>query len=150
MSLIRWEPFTAMDDMFNRFPSLLGRWPRFAGNGNGDANYNYEWAPPVDISETGEEYLIRAALPAVKKEDVNVTVEDGMLTLSGERRQKEEQKDEKFHKVESFYGSFSRSFALPEAVNEAAIKADSKDGVLTIHVPKTKVEAKKPTMIKVQ
>jgi HSP20 family protein len=146
MSLIRWEPFSAMDDMFNRFPSLFGRFPRYAGSGDA----NYDWAPSVDISETGEEYLIRAALPAVKKDDVNVTVEDGMLTLSGERRQKEEQKDEKFHKVESFYGSFSRSFALPDAVNEAAIKAESKDGVLTIHVPKTKVEATKPTLIKVQ
>jgi HSP20 family protein len=135
-----------MDDMLNRFPSLIGRWPRFAGNGDG----NYDWAPSVDISETGEEYLIRAALPAVKKEDVNVTVKDGMLTLSGERRQNEEQKDEKFHKVESFYGSFSRSFSLPDSVKEAAIKAESKDGMLTIHVPKSKVEAKKPTSIKVQ
>jgi HSP20 family protein len=146
MSLIRWEPFSAMDDMFNRFPSLFGHWSRLAGNGDS----NYDWAPSVDISETGEEYLIRAALPAVKREDVNVTVEDGMLTLSGERRQKEEQKDEKFHKVESFYGSFSRSFALPEAVDETAIRAESKDGMLTVHVPKSKVEAKKPTTIKVQ
>ena len=144
MNLIRWEPFNAMDDTFSRFPSLFGRWPRFAGNGE------YDWAPSVDISETGEEYLIRAALPAVKKEDVNVTVEDGMLTLSGERRQKEEQQDEKFHKVESFYGNFSRSFALPEAVDEAAIRAESRDGVLTVHVPKTKIAAKQPTTIKVQ
>jgi HSP20 family protein len=146
MSLIRWEPFTAMDDMFNRFPSLLGRWPRYTGNGE----TNLEWSPAVDISETGQEYLIRATLPAVKKEDVEVTVEDGMLTLSGERRQKEEEKDENFHKVETFYGSFSRSFALPDAIDAAAIKAESKDGVLTIHVPKTKAEAKKPTTIKVQ
>jgi HSP20 family protein len=146
MSLIRWEPFGAVDDVFNRFPSLFGRWPRLAGNGDG----NYDWAPAVDISETGEEYLIRAALPAVAKEDVSVTVEDGMLTLSGERRQKEAYKDEKFHKVESFYGSFSRSFALPDAVDQTAIKADSRDGVLTVHVPKTRVEAKKPTTIKVQ
>jgi HSP20 family protein len=146
MSLIRWEPFSTMDDMFNRFPSLFGRWPRVGGNGDG----NSDWAPAVDISETGEEYLIRAALPAVRKEDVSVTVEDGMLTLSGERRQKEEQKDERFHKVESFYGSFSRSFALPDAVDESAIKAESRDGVLTVHVPKTRVEAKKPTTIKVQ
>ena len=144
MSLIRWEPFTAMDDMFNRFPSLLGRWPRFG------ANADLDWSPSVDISETGEEYLIRAALPAVKKEDVEVTFEDGMLTLSGERRQKEEQNDEKFHKIETFYGNFSRSFALPDAIDAAAIKAESKDGVLTIHVPKTKAEAKKPTTIKVQ
>jgi len=73
-----------------------------------------------------------------------------MLTLSGERRQKEEQKDEKFYKVESFYGSFSRSFALPEAVDTSAIRAESRDGVLTIHVPKTKAEVTKPTTIKVQ
>jgi len=146
MSLIHWEPFTSMDDMFNRFPSLLGRWPRFSGNGEA----NLEWSPSVDISETGQEYLIRATLPAVKKEDVEVTVEDGMLTLRGERRQQEEQKDEKFHKVESFYGSFSRTFALPDAIDAAAVRAESKDGVLTIHVPKTKAEATKPTTIKVQ
>jgi len=146
MSLIRYEPFTAMDELFSRFPSLLGRWPRTSGNGEA----HLDWTPPVDISETGQEYVIRAALPAVKKEDVELTVEAGMLTLSGERRQKDEQKDEKFHKVESFYGSFSRSFALPDAIDAAAISAESKDGVLTIHVPKTKVEAKKPTTIKVQ
>lgn len=146
MSLIRYEPFTAMDELFSRFPSLLGRWPRTSGNGEA----HLDWTPPVDISETGQEYVICAALPAVKKEDVEVTVEAGMLTLSGERRQKDEQKDEKFHKVESFYGSFSRSFALPDAIDAAAISAESKDGVLTIHVPKTKVEAKKPTTIKVQ
>ena len=144
MSLIRWEPFTGMDDMFNRFPSLFGLWPRVAANGDRD------WSPSVDISETGQEYLIRAALPAVTKEDVEVTFQDGMLTLSGERRQREEQNDEKFHKVETFYGNFSRSFVLPDAIDAAAIKAESKDGVLTIHVPKTKAEAKKPTTIKVQ
>jgi HSP20 family protein len=146
MSLIRWEPFTAMDEMFNRFPSFLGRWPRLSGN----ADTSTEWAPSVDISESGQEYLIRASLPAVKKEDVEVTYQDGMLTLSGERSQSEEQKDEKFHKVESFYGNFSRSFMLPDSVDAAAIHAESKDGVLTIHVPKVKAEASKPTMIKVQ
>jgi HSP20 family protein len=146
MSIVRWEPFSAMDEMFNRFPSFLGRWPKFTA----DSEAKFDWAPSVDISESGQEYLIRAALPAVSKEDVKVTVDDGMLTLSGERRQKEEQKGEKFHKVESYYGSFSRSFALPDAVDQAAIRAESKDGVLTIHVPKTKVETNKPTTIKVQ
>ena len=146
MSLVRWEPFSAVDEMLNRFPAFFGRWPRYAA----DTESKLDWTPSVDISETGEEYLIRAALPAVKKEDVKVMVDDGMLTLSGERRQKEEQKNEKFHKVETYYGSFSRSFALPDAVDQAAIRAESKDGVLTIHVPKTKVEAKQPTTIKVQ
>ena len=146
MSLIRWEPFSAMDDIFGRFPNLLNRWPRYGGT----SEQNFEWSPSVDISETGKEYLIRATLPAVKKEDVKVTFEEGMLTLSGERRQQEEQKDEKFHKIESFYGNFSRSFALPDAIDAKAIRAESKDGVVTIHVPKREAEVKQPTTIKVQ
>ena len=146
MSLVRWEPFSAMDEMFNRFPGFFSRWPKLAA----DTESKFDWAPSVDISETGEEYLIRAALPAVKKEDVKVTVDAGMLTLSGERRRKEEQQQEKLHKLETFYGSFSRSFALPDTVDEAGIRAESKDGVLTIHVPKTKVETRQPTTIKVQ
>jgi HSP20 family protein len=146
MNVIRWEPFAAMDDMFNRFPSMLERWAHMSGSGEKGLG----WSPSVDISETDQEYLIRASLPAVKKEDVNVTVEDGMLTVSGERRQKQEQQDEKFHKIENFYGSFSRSFSLPEGTDASAIRAESKDGVLTIHVPKIKAEAKRPTTIKVQ
>ena len=146
MNVIRWEPFGGLDDVFNRFPNMFDRWARLAGSGEKGVG----WSPSVDISETEQEYLIRASLPAVKKEDVNVTVEDGMLTVSGERRQQEERKDEKFHKIESFYGTFSRSFSLPEGTEPAAIRAESKDGVLTIHVPKIKAEAKKPTTIKVQ
>jgi len=147
MNLIRWEPFAGMNQLFNPlFPNLFGRLPRYFGSGDA----NYDWVPPVDISETEAEYLIRAALPAVKKEDVNVTVEDGMLTLAGERHQAEELHNEKFYKVESFYGNFSRSFALPEYVNEKGITADAKDGVLTVHIPKTKVAAATPTTITVQ
>jgi HSP20 family protein len=146
MSVIRWEPFAGMDEMFNRFPNLFDRYARSVSGGEQGAG----WSPSVDISETEREYLIRASLPAVRKEDVRVTVDDGMLTLSGERRQQQEQKDEKFHKVESFYGSFSRSFSLPEGTDPGSIRAESKDGVLTIHVPKAKTEEKKPTTIKVQ
>ncbi len=146
MTLMRWDPFTAVDEAFTRFPSLFGRWPQLSGDGE----KSVEWSPSVDISETAEEYLIRAALPAVRKEDVIITVDDGMLTLKGERLQKEEQKNERFHKVETFYGTFSRSFSLPEATDANAIRAESKDGVLTIHVPKAKVETQKPTTIKIQ
>lgn len=146
MSVIRWEPFAGMDEMFNRFPSLFDRWARSVGGGEQSG----AWSPSVDISETDQEYLIRASLPAVKKEDVSVTVEDGMLTVRGERRQQQEQKDEKFHKVENYYGSFSRSFSLPEGTDPGSIRAESKDGVLTIHVPKARTEEKKPTTIKVQ
>jgi len=146
MNVIRWEPFGGLDEALNRFPSMFERWARLSGSGDKGVG----WSPSVDISETDQEYLIRAALPAVKKEDVSVTVEDGMLTVSGERRQLEERKDEKFHRIESLYGTFSRSFSLPEGTDSAAIRAETKDGVLTIHVPKIKAEAKKPTTINVQ
>ncbi len=147
MSLIRWEPFTGTDDLFARMPSLLGRWPRaFDYNGK----HALEWSPSVDISETDAEYLIRADLPAVKKEDVSILVDEGMLTISGERRQQFDDKTAKAHRVETVYGKFSRSFTLPDNVDAANIRAESKDGVITVHVAKVKVAPKKPTEIKVQ
>ena len=145
MTLIRWDPFTAADDTFARFPGSLGRWARALGTAP-----SADWSPSVDISETPEEYVLRAELPAVRKEDVSVMVENGMLTLSGERRQREVQKDEKFHRLESFYGNFTRSFALPQSTDPSTIRAESKDGIVTIHVPKAKTELKKSTTIKVQ
>ena len=142
MSMIRWEPFGGIDEVFNRMPGILGRWPRaFEGN----AKNLFDWSPTVDISESDDEYLIRADLPAVKKEDVHVTIDDGMLTISGERKQKFEDKKERSHRVETLYGKFSRSFSLPETADVANIRAESKDGVITIHVAKTKTETKKPT-----
>ncbi len=147
MSLIRWEPFSGIDDAFARMPSLFGRFPRRFEN---EANGALDWAPSVDISETDAEFLIRAELPAVKKEDVHITVDDGLLTISGERRQKTEDKSEKLHRVESVYGKFSRSFTLPESADENSIRAESKDGVITVHVNKMKVAPRKATEIKVQ
>lgn len=146
MNLVRWEPFASFENMFGRMPGLL-RWPSLP-DVNGDTRL--EWSPSVDISESDQEYLIRAELPAVKKEDVHITFDDGMLTLSGERRQKTEEKKEKFHRVETFYGKFSRSFTVPENVDVGAIRAESKDGIVTVHVPKTKTEAKKTKEIKIQ
>ncbi|HQW08505.1 MAG TPA: Hsp20/alpha crystallin family protein [Steroidobacteraceae bacterium] len=147
MSIIRWEPFRSMEDYFGRMPSLFDRWQRQLDT-NGDSRL--EWSPSVDISETDGEYLIRADLPAVKKEDVRVTFDDGMITVSGERKQKKEEKGEKLHRVESFYGKFTRSFSLPINVDSTSIKAESRDGVLTVRIPKTGTEQKKATEIKVQ
>ena len=144
MSITRWEPFGTIDNLFARMPGLL-RWPRQDTNGGA----GLEWLPSVDISESDKEYLIRADLPAVKKEDVRITLDNGVLTISGERSQREEEKKEKFHRVESFYGTFSRSFSLPDNVDGSAIRAEGKDGVITVHVPKMKSEEKKPTEIKV-
>ena len=147
MSLVRWDPFANLDDMFARMPSLLGRWPR-PGGGEGDGGV--EWAPTVDISETDAEYLLKAQLPAVKKEDVRITFDDGMLTISGERKQEKEEKGEKYHRIESLHGTFSRSFSLPDAIEAGAIRAEGKDGVITVHVPKSKAEPRKTQEIKIQ
>jgi len=148
MALIRWEPFGMMDDMFDRLmPSLQSRRRRMSEDEDGGR----EWLPSTDISETDQEYLIRAELPAVKKEDVHVTAEDGRLTISGERRQQSEQKSERFHRVESCYGSFSRSFSLPENVDAERIRCESREGVLTVHVPKREPAKKRePRQIKVE
>ena len=147
MTIVRWEPFGSIEGAFGRTPSLLGRWPRVLDLGS---EKEVEWSPSVDISETEKEYLFRAELPAVNKEDVNITVDRGMLTISGERKQGQQEKKEKLHCVETFYGSFYRSFSLPENVDTAAIRAESQDGIITVHVPKTKSEEKKPTEIKIQ
>ena len=147
MSIIHWDPFASFDDTLNRMlPSALVRWPRVALEGGA----KFEWRPFADISETDKEFLIRAELPAVKKEDVKVTVDGGIITIQGERKQEQEAKDEKVHRVESFYGSFTRSFGLPENVNADAIRCESKDGVLTVHVPKAKLEKQAPKQIKVE
>jgi len=107
-----------------------------------------DWMPTVDISETDHAYVIKAELPEVKREDVKVRVEEGVLTLSGERRQEKEEKGKKYHRVERSYGSFVRSFALPESVDENGVQAEYKDGVLSLHLPKA--EKAKPKAIEVK
>jgi HSP20 family protein len=145
MSLIRWEPFGDVDMFFNRLmPAGFARLPA-VGNGK-----KIEWSPSADISENDKEYLIRAELPAVKKEDVQVTYDEGVITIKGERKQQKEEKNEKFHRVESFYGSFERSFSLPENANAETISCDSKDGILTVHIPKTETVKQKPKQIAIQ
>ncbi len=147
MSLVRWEPFGDIDTLFSRMAPRFASWPRSALSGDGG---KLEWAPSADISETEKEYLIRAELPAVKKEDVKVTVDGGMLIIVGERKQKKEEKNEKFHRVESLYGSFTRQFSLPENVDANSIRCETQDGVLTVHIPKKAVEKAKQIEIKVQ
>ena len=147
MSLIKWQPFGELDDAFSRLmPGFFNRSARFGVEQGG----KFAWAPTADISETDAEYLIRAELPAVKKEDVKVTLDEGMITISGERKEEKETKDEKFHRVESFRGAFSRSFSVPENIDDKGIRAESKDGVLTVHLPKAKVSAPKTVEVKVQ
>lgn len=145
MAIKRWEPFGDFDDLFNRLlPAAMSRFPRF------EQGMKVDWSPSADISENETEYVIHAELPAVKKEDIKVKVADGVLTLEGERRKEKEEKGEKMHRVERFYGSFSRSFALPDNADAASIKAESKDGLLTIKIPKIKSTPPKSVDIKVE
>jgi HSP20 family protein len=147
MRVIRWEPFRDVDDVFNRFlAETLRRWP---AAGTGDARPAFDWAPAADVSETEAEYLIKADLPEVRKEDVSITVQDGVLTLSGERRQEKREENERMHRVERSYGSFARRFSLPENVDEQGIRAESRDGVILIHIPKQKVVEPAPRQIEI-
>ena len=146
MRVIKWEPFRAEDDVFDRFVAeTLRRWPRQAAEGQSAL----DWAPAADVSETDAEYLIKADLPEVRKEDVSITVQDGVLTLSGDRRQEVRAENEKVHRVERAYGSFARRFALPENADEQSIRAESRDGVILIHIPKQKVVQPQPRQIEI-
>ena len=148
MSMIRWEPFGDVDALFGRLMNngfVNGR--NFA---LGAANRKLDWAPSADISETDKEYVIRAELPAVKKEDVQVTYDDGIITIKGERKQQKDDHSEKFHRMETVYGSFERSFSLPESAATDAIRCETKDGILTVHIPKKEVVKNNPIKITVQ
>ena len=140
-ALTRWDPLKEMDDLHNHLARFLGLAPARATTGGQELMTVAEWAPSVDISEDDKEWLVKADLPEVKKEDVKVTVENGVLTVTGERKFEKEEKDKKYHRIERSYGSFFRSFALPEGADGAKVSAEFKDGVLTVHLPKSK-EAK--------
>jgi HSP20 family protein len=147
MRVIQWEPFRDVDDMFDRFVAeTVRRWPRQSVA----AQPAREWAPPADVSETDGEYIIKAELPEVRKEDVSITVQDGVLTLAGERKQEKRDEQEKVHRIERYYGAFARRFALPDNADEQGIKAESRDGVIVIHIPKQRVIEPQPRQIQVQ
>ena len=103
MTLIRWEPFRELDDIFSRYSPFFGRL-RPRAQGRAGRGRTPAWTPVANISETETEYLIKAELPEVSKEDVKVTVDENVITISGERRKEAEHQDEKVHRVESFYG----------------------------------------------
>jgi HSP20 family protein len=126
---------------------LFGR-PVARSEAGHDTLTTVDWAPSVDISETDNEYVIKAEIPEVKKEDVKVTVEDGQLTIQGERKQEKEEKGKRFHRVERSYGSFMRSFGVPDNVDESKAKAEFKDGMLTLTLPKS--EKAKPRALEVK
>jgi HSP20 family protein len=118
--------------------------------GNGDEPISAAaWEPLTDITEDEKEFLVKAELPEVKKEDVKVNVEDGILRISGERKMEKEEKDKKYHRIERSYGSFLRAFTLPEGADATKIAADFKDGLLLVHLPKTERAKAKTIEVKV-
>src|SRR5205814_5037245 len=134
------------EDLQNRLSTFFSRAPMRRGNGKESITLP-EWTPLADITEDDREYVIKAELPELRKEDVKVTVENGVLTMSGERKFEKEEKKKKYHRVERGYGTFVRSFTLPDDADANRVKAEFKNGLLTVHLPKS--EHAKPKQIEV-
>ena len=132
MSLVQWQPLSNFENLIDRYARSLG-WPT---NGELELFTKQDWAPNVDISETDKELIFRADVPDVKKEDVKVSIENGVLSIQGEKKHEKEETEKKYHRVERYYGKFSRSFTLPSYVDESKIEATFKNGVLKLHIPK--------------
>ena len=147
-ALAQWNQYRELEALRHGLGSLFGRAPVRLPEGQEEQITVPEWAPLVDISEDDKEYLIKAELPEVKKEDVKVTAEEGTLTIMGERKFENEEKGRKYHRVERAYGSFGRSFSLPDDASPAKVSAEFKDGVLTVHLAKT--QKAKPQQIEVK
>lgn len=142
-SVIRWDPFrnlTSLQDQMNRLFESSFR-------GHTDESALTTWAPSVDIYETENELVLKADLPEVAEKDIDIHIENNMLTLRGERKFEQKVKEENYLRVERAYGSFSRSFSLPNTVDTDGIRAEYKNGVLTVLMPK-RAESK-PKQVKI-
>jgi HSP20 family protein len=148
MNLIRWDPFRELEDMSTRFNQYLGL-PVLRRRTEENGGVFADFVPPLDVEETDKEYLVKADLPDMKKEDLKIGIEDGMLNLEGERKQQKEEKGRKFHRIERSYGKFVRRLALPSDVDEQKVAADFKDGVLNVHMPKLATAKPKTIDVKV-
>jgi HSP20 family protein len=146
-TLTRWDPFRELSDCSSRLSAFLNRAPVKEGESD---NWFAQaaWAPLVDITEDDSEYLIKAELPEVKKDAVKVTVENGVLRLTGERQSEKEEKNKKYHRVERSYGSFVRSFVLPDDSDASKVSAEFNEGVLRVHLPKA--EQAKPRQVDIK
>ena len=146
MNLVSWTPFRDMEGFFDRYQRMLG--DRTLAD-DVFKNKEFDWRPSADISESKDHYLIKAELPEVEKDDVHVSIEDGMLTISGERRFEKEDESDTQHRIESMYGKFSRTFTLPNNVDDEHIKAETKNGVLKVRLPKIEEKVANPIEISV-
>jgi len=134
MALSRWDPlreFSIMQDRMNRMFEDAGR-----GWRGDEPSSTTAWSPAVDIYETDTDITVNAELPGVERKDIGLNLEKNILTLKGERRFEKETKQENYHRIERAYGGFSRSFSIPAIVDEEKIRAEYKDGILKISLPK--------------
>ena len=141
MSLTRWDPFRELESIQTRLNRLFGE--------SGESPSFADWTPAVDIQETDTDYVIKADLPDVKKEDVKVNFDDGVLTIEGERKMEKEEQNKKYHKIERAYGKFVRRFAMPTEIDASKVAATFKDGVLNVRAPKSPAAKPKAIEIKV-
>jgi HSP20 family protein len=147
MAIVRLDPFRELATMQDRINRIFG--DVYSRRTDDDVLSRGDWLPPVDIYQNGNhEIVIKAEMPGLKREDIDLRVENNTLTLRGERTRESEVKDEQYHRVERAYGVFTRSFSLPSTVDSGQVTADYKDGVLTIVLP-TREEAK-PRQVQVQ
>jgi HSP20 family protein len=147
MSLTRWDPFRELEDMSARLSRLVGQpGGRVADGGPMTVA---DWSPAVDVTETDAEYLIKADLPAVKKEDVSVEIRDGVISVRGERQQEKEEKGKRLHRVERAYGMFERRMGMPADVDATKVAAEFKDGVLQVHLPKSPTSRPQAVAVKI-
>jgi HSP20 family protein len=144
-SMMNRDTFRELENMSDRLSRLLSG--RSAPSGGDESMASTDWVPVVDVMETEEEYQIRAELPGVEKKDVKLSMEKGVMTISGHREQEKEEKGKRYHRIERAYGSFARSFTVPDAVEEQKVTAEFKNGLLTILLPKS--EKAKPKSIEV-
>jgi HSP20 family protein len=142
--MTRWEPFHGLNTLHEQVNRFFE--DGFAASRAGQADLA-NWAPAVDIYETENELVVKADLPEVHEKDIDVRVENGTLTIRGERKFSKEVHEDNYLRVERAYGTFTRSFSLPNTVNTEAIKAEYKNGVLTVSMPKR--EETKPKQIKI-
>lgn len=148
MAVVRWDPLRELEAMTDRLNRVMSRSEGGTLNGNGkEAMTAADWVPTVDISETEVEYAIQVELPGVKKDAVKVTVQNGFLTIQGERTPAQTESGRKHHRIERSYGRFARSFTLPDTVDEGKVRAEYADGMLYLHLPKS--EKAKPKQIEV-
>jgi HSP20 family protein len=144
MAVIRWEPARELQTIQQEMNRLFGSvFDTQAGGRNGDSLRR--WIPAMDLVEEGDHYVLRADLPGVDEDQVNVELEDNVLTISGERKSKSEERKEGYYRIERASGAFSRSLTLPEGVDPESIRASFEKGVLEVSIPKP--EERKPRKV---